>query len=102
MTSRGMSRRLPRPRDNRLAARASTEAPRDPRRAMAHAVGPPACDRGHPGHRRGRRRGDGLEEWVGIPGLWEEPIPPADLERVLAEDDAESARVADPPGGSDR
>jgi diguanylate cyclase (GGDEF)-like protein/PAS domain S-box-containing protein len=35
------------------------------------------------------------EEWIGIAGIWEEHIHPADLERVLAEDDAEAAGVAE-------
>ncbi len=42
------------------------------------------------------------EEWIGIPGIWEEHIHPADLERVLAEDDAEAAGVAESPADEDR
>ncbi len=30
------------------------------------------------------------ESWIGVPGAWEEHVHPADLERVLAEDDAET------------
>ena len=29
------------------------------------------------------------EEWIGVPGIWEEHIHPQDLQRVLAEDEAE-------------
>jgi diguanylate cyclase (GGDEF)-like protein/PAS domain S-box-containing protein len=33
------------------------------------------------------------DEWVGIPGIWEEHIHPADLQRVLSEDEREAART---------
>ncbi len=42
------------------------------------------------------------EEWIGIPGIWEEHIHPADLERVLAVDEAESSAPIGAPGGEDR
>ena len=42
------------------------------------------------------------DEWAGVAGIWEEHIHPQDLERVLAEDDAEAAAPAGTVRGEDR
>ena len=42
------------------------------------------------------------DEWIGVPGIWEEHIHPADLERVLTEDEIEAAAPAGTVRGEDR
>ncbi len=42
------------------------------------------------------------EDWIGVAGIWEEHIHPADLQRVLNEDDAEAAAGAGNAASEDR
>ncbi len=42
------------------------------------------------------------DEWIGVAGAWEEHINPADLERVLAEDESEAGAPAGTAKGADR